>query len=350
MDGLDLALVDFFFKNRKWKFKIVRCSTVPYNINLIKKLAGASDLSGWELAQLDVEFGKYIAEKAIDFISGIAKKPLFIAIHGQTVFHKPPDGVTYQLGHGAPINALTQLPVICDFRSVDVALGGQGAPLVPMGELHLFPENKIFVNLGGIANISCHYSSNNILAYDVAACNILTNFLAHKTNKSYDKKGEIAAKGRLLPGLLKKLNNFPYFKLQPPKSLHRDTIEQNYFQLFEDIDNEIEDLMATVVEHISHQIAISINTMEINSDVLVTGGGAYNEFLIEKLRAKSKKNIIVPKPPIIEFKEAVIFAFLGILRLLNTPNCLASVTGAPINSINGSIYGDFGSILSNIRN
>jgi anhydro-N-acetylmuramic acid kinase len=259
-----------------------------------------------------------------------------IGSHGHTIFHQPSEGLTSQIGCGASIAALSGIPTVCDFRTKDIALGGQGAPLVPLGEQRLFPGYGAFVNLGGIANVSLH-QGGRVTGYDIGPCNLALNMMAEEAGRSYDDGGAIAASGTVIEDLLDRLNALPFYKLVPPRSLGREWFDANVRALIQPGEFTLADRMRTMVEHIAFWIAGELDRYTTGR-VLFTGGGAHNSFLMKRIGALSKAGIELPERTIIDFKEALIFAFLGVLRMREEPTAFASVTGASRDSIGGAVY------------
>ena len=339
LDGLDIALCSFEISNdQKWKYEINSATTISFPVELSQKLKSAIQLSGFELMQLHNDFGNFIGEAINQFIKEYKVNTSTIdciSSHGHTIFHQPNIKLTTQIGNGANIAAITKLPTICDFRTVDVALGGQGAPLVPIGDQLLFSIYDYCINLGGIANISFQ-KENQRIAYDICPVNIVLNKLSNDLSQPYDKNGDIAQTGKIDQELLSELNNLNYYSLSYPKSLGIENIETETFPIINSHTISTKDKLRTFVEHIAIQITNNITAN--NKEVLITGGGTFNSFLIERINANSNNNIIIPLPQIIDFKEALIFAFLGVLRLRKEANTLKSVTGASQNNIGGCIY------------
>ncbi len=267
-----------------------------------------------------------------------------IASHGHTVFHMPEQQLNFQLGDGATIAAVTGINTVNDFRTLDVALNGQGAPLVPIGDYFLFRKYDSCINLGGFANISFENSDKKQIAYDISPVNIVLNELAQTTGVEYDKDGEMGLKGEINKDLLKKLNKLAYYKQAPPKSLGKEWIDEKIMPLINKSNISINDKMRTVYEHVAFQIGgcINKNIKEHNgtkkSSILFTGGGTHNKFLMDLIKVKSKAAVIVPVKEIIDYKEALIFAFLGILRFRRQVNCLSSVTGSKADNSGGIIH------------
>lgn len=334
LDGLDLALCRFEFKGNRYHYKVIDTKEIPYSEPFRTRLEHAPELSGYQLMELDHDFALFCAQQVNLFLKDCSIKPDFIASHGHTVFHNPQRGFTTQIGNGAIIAAQTGITVVSDFRSLDVALGGQGAPLVPVGDQLLFHDFDACLNLGGIANISFLKNGNRI-AYDISLCNIPLNFFAHKTGSPFDDKGKLAQQGSVIPALFTKLENLSFYAQHPPKSLGKEFFIAQVLPLLSDSNYSIQDILRTLTEHFATQIAKSIPQ---NSIVLVTGGGAFNSFLIGLISDKSKAAIIVPDSKLVKFKEAIIFSFLGYLRLHKLDNTLSSVTGAFKDSCGGAIY------------
>ncbi len=341
LDGLDIAYCSFTFSENKWTFKINKAQTIKFPNNLKDILKTAIKMSGLDLMTTHNTLGNFIGESTNDFIlkHNINRKNInCIASHGHTIFHQPETNLTTQIGNGANISAITKLPVICDFRTNDIALGGQGAPLVPIGDQLLFAEYDYCINLGGIANISFSENTDRI-AFDICPVNIVLNKLSQNLGFEYDNDGEIAKSGKIDSDLLQQLNSLNYYKKSHPKSLGIEWIEKEIFPIINSATINTNDKLRTFVEHISIQISGTIN--QVNKTVLLTGGGTLNTFLAERIKANTPNNVVIPSDQIIDFKEALIFAFLGVLRLRNEPNCLKSVTGASTDNIGGCIYQAF---------
>lgn len=346
LDGVDICYATFQLdKNKKWNYIINNIETYPYSEELKKKLTEAKDYSGYKLTILNNDLGSYFGLIINYFIHKhkINEEEInFISSHGHTIFHQPEKKLTLQIGNGQHILWSTKLPVICDFRSIDVAYGGQGAPLVPIGDKLLFSEYDFCINLGGISNISYDdynkMSDNfgNRVAFDMCPVNIVLNKLANEKGLEYDKNGELAKKGNKNEALLEKLSLLPYYQQNPPKSLGIEWIEKNIFPILNSFNISIEDKLRTFTIHIAQQIRTYL--YDSNKKALFTGGGVHNSFLMENIRFGTPCEIIVPNKELIDFKEALIFGFLGVLRWRNEVNILSSVTGAAKNNIGGCIY------------
>jgi anhydro-N-acetylmuramic acid kinase len=337
LDGLDIACCDFTFVNNTWEFNLLCADTVTYTPQFATQLKNIANGSALELAMMHNTFGRYCADEVNKFVAKHNCKPKLIASHGQTVFHNPAKGYTTQIGCGATIAALTGITTVCDFRTKDVALQGQGAPLVPIADKYLFGNYAACLNLGGFANVSFDNDGKRI-AFDICAVNTIINYLCNKINVPFDKDGIIATKGEVNEKLLYELNSLPYFKQPPPKSLGFEWLNDCVLPIIEHHQNSIENKLRTVYEHISQSIAAVLNSYCSNKTVLVSGGGAYNIFLIKLISEKTTAKIIVADNSITEFKEAIAFAFLGVLRYNNKTNTLSSVTGASVDSIGGAVY------------
>lgn len=333
LDGLDLCCVSFDYDG-SWKYKIVKAESVDYPEQLRQALATAQNMSALEYARLHSDYGLYLGEQVKSFIERNNLKVDLIASHGQTVFHQPSVRFTGQIGSGAGIAAVTGIDTVCDFRTTDVALGGQGAPLVPIGDQVLFGEYEYCLNLGGFSNIS--YSSGaRRLAYDISPVNYVLNHYAGQLGMAFDRDGAAARSGKVCTGLLDSLNGLPFYTQDGPKSLGREWVESEVYPLIDSFRLKVEDVLATFVEHVAVQIGSHVK----GGRVLVTGGGARNAFLIERMQAMAPQvEYVVPDTLTIDFKEALIFALLGALYMADMPNCLSSVTGAAHDNIGGCLY------------
>ena len=332
LDGLDIALCEFHEENHQVHFKLVASETINYDDTWKERLQNACHATAENYFKLNVDYGEFIAENSNRFLKKNNQTVDFIASHGHTIFHQPQLGFSTQIGCGATIASKTGIPTICDFRSMDVALGGQGAPLVPIGDRDLFSQYDSCLNIGGIANIS--FTKNNTThAFDICIANMALNYLCELIGKPFDDGGSMASQGKLNNDLLAQLLNLK----TNHKSLGREWFENHMQPLLDNSSLAIEDQLATCVEFCATQISESLNTHSLKS-VFITGGGAYNHFLIKKLQKLYSGNIEIPNDDIIQFKEAIIFAYLGYLKINNKPNALASVTKASRDSSGGCIY------------
>lgn len=331
LDGLDLALCEFYEKEGNTTFEILCARTIAYDELWKDRLSSAHLLSAEAYFALHAAYGRFLGEQVLSFLEG-QPEPLLIGSHGHTVFHQPSAGFSTQLGCGATLAAVSGIDTINDFRSGDVALGGQGAPLVPCGDNLLFGNYEACLNIGGIANIS-YGPLTARKAFDIAPANMLLNFLAQKKNQSFDAGGEGARQGQILPPLLKTLNDLPFYQIRGARSLQREWFEQTLLPLLPSASTD--DLLATCTEHMAEQVAAVVRASNLN-EVLITGGGAYNTYLLERMQAKADIKWIVPSDELIQFKEALIFAFLAYRRARGEVNALASVTGALRDSCTGA--------------
>ena len=333
LDGLDICHVKFS-KSENWNFEILAAETISYDENWKLKLQNTPQLSAEDLLALDKEFGFFLGEKTQEFIlkQNISELDV-IASHGHTVFHQPNRKFTLQIGDGRAIKIITNKTVVYDFRSQDVLMGGNGAPLVPIGDELLFSEFDACLNLGGFSNISLKKNEERI-AFDISPVNVVLNFFAEKLGKNYDENGDFAKNGNIILAILEQLNALDFYKKQHPKSLGIEFVNAEIFPL---LNNETpENVLATFTEHIAIQISKVFNENQLKK-VLVTGGGAFNAYLIEKLNEKTTSEIIIPDEKIINFKEALIFALMGVLRMNNEANVLCSATGSSANHSSGII-------------
>lgn len=335
LDGLDIAYCTFK-RDERWHFELHVASTISYDDVWRERLRSAHTLSGLELAQMHVDLGKLHGAWVKEFIHQHNLRVDFIASHGHTIFHQPHLGMTHQIGSAPHIAAATNVDVIADFRTVDVAHGGQGAPLVPMGDLWLFGEYPMCLNLGGIANVSVK-ESLHMEAFDIGLCNMALNHYAEILGVAYDRDGTLSRAGSVNEALLAQLNSLDFFKQPAPKSLGKEFWVNEFLPLVVRAGINPYDALRTITEHIAVQIAKALSN-RAHGEILVTGGGAHNGFLMERIAANTQHQLVVPVKNIVDFKEALIFAFLGALRLEGESNALASVTGASRDSIGGAVY------------
>lgn len=336
LDGVDIAYVNFSHDNKKWFFQIVEAGNVPYSEYWKEQLSQAFNKDKDELKKLDKEYGRYLGTITKRYIKKYEMEPKLIASHGHTIFHRPEEGFTLQIGDGQEIADATGIMTINDFRTEDVEKGGQGAPLVPIGDRHLFAEYPICLNIGGIANVS-YETEDKRIAYDICMANQLLNYLSGKLGYDYDNNGNFARQGSVNQELLNILNDNPYYIQNAPKSLGREFFENVQHKVIDDSQLSVYDLLATATEHIALQIANATNHLEATK-MLITGGGAKNQYLINRIQALSKHEIIIPETMIIDYKEALIFAFLAALKMEGKINVLSSVTGASSDSSSGKIW------------
>lgn len=334
LDGLDIVYVEFV-KNDFKQFKIIHSETIEYSAVWESRLREGVRKSKKELLVLDAEYAVLLSEKISSFIIKYSILEVdFIASHGHTILHKPNEGYTLQIGNGEIISRNTGQKVICDFRTEDVQLGGQGAPLVPIGDALLFSQFDACLNLGGFANVSYENGGKRI-AFDICPANIVLNHYVQKTGFDYDDKGGIASKGEIHQELLNKLNELVFYKKEYPKSLGLEWVQEQIFPLIDSYGLSVSSILRTFVEHIAIQIS---NSLKDRKEVLVSGGGVFNSFLMKRISFFLAIKVTIPSEEIINYKEALIFAFLGLLRSENQVNCLSSVTGAKEDHSSGRIF------------
>ena len=333
LDGIDLVYVKFL-KNEYSFFEIIHAETVSYTAEWKQILQQAIHLSSPALLDLDVVYGKYLASVLVDFIANYKVKEIdFIASHGHTVLHQPEEGITLQIGSGAEIAKITQQKVVYDFRTQDVKYGGQGAPLVPIGDELLFSEHDFCLNLGGFSNVSFRKEGKRI-AFDICPVNIVLNHYVSKIGLEYDADGNIASEGKLNTPLLEKLNALAFYTKEAPKSLGLEWVQQEIFPLIDAIEEDVASILRTFVAHIAIQISKIIKDSD---SVLITGGGVFNSFLMQEIENYSNIEIVQASDAVINYKEALIFALLGLLKVDNQINCLKNVTGAHKNHSSGVV-------------
>lgn len=334
LDGVDLVYVSFS-KDTCADFKIIHAETVNYSKEWKQLLQNAIHSSKKELKHLDVLYGRYLGSIISQFMINYKIELIdFIASHGHTILHQPEKGITLQIGSGAEIAKIIQQKVVCDFRTQDVALGGQGAPLVPIGDALLFSEYDFCLNLGGFSNISYNKDAVRI-AFDICPVNIVLNFYVNKLGFEFDDSGEIASKGAINHELLEKLNSLEYYQKAPPKSLGLEWVQTEIFPLIDEVEKDVPTILRTFAEHIAFQVGKVIYQ---NNAVLFTGGGVFNTFLLNRIQLNAKNLIRLPPKELIDFKEALLFSFLGFLKINNQINCLKSVTGASKNHSSGVVF------------
>tara|TARA_R110001583_G_scaffold83691_3_gene220856 strand:- start:777 stop:1850 length:1074 start_codon:yes stop_codon:yes gene_type:complete len=337
LDGLDIIYTHISTIDSDYSFNIIYAETIPYSKKWELLLRNAFESSKKTIDNLNIEYGEYLGNSVLQFVKKNNIETIdFIASHGHTIFHKPNEGITVQIGDGQSIANKTGMKVICDFRSQDVKFGGQGAPLVPIGDKLLFSEYNYCLNLGGFANISFEKNKERI-AFDICPVNIVMNHYVKSLNLDFDKDGEIASKGKIDEILLNELNNLPFFNAPIPKSLGFEFVKDFIFPMIDSRNLTIETILRTFVAHIVIQITACLDNNK-NSKILITGGGAFNKFLINELKNHTKNLVFIPENKIVDYKEALIFALLGVLRSENQVNCLSSVTGAKKDHSSGVIF------------
>lgn len=341
LDGLDIALCTFNEINGQWKYSILNAETISYDDKWNDRLKNAHLFSSSDLLELHIHFGKYCGEMTSRFIHKSKIKPDLISSHGHTVFHEPAKKLTLQIGAGEEIASVTGITTINNFRTLDVALGGQGAPLVPIGDELLFTDYDACLNLGGFANISFR-KNNQRFAFDICPVNMALNFLSSEKGFSFDRNGDLGKRGNIIPDMFQKLNNIEFYHKIAPKSLGREWFDKFIEPIISNKEFATEDRLSTIYNHICFQISKIARENKLKK-ILVTGGGAFNTYLMDMLNAavedtNNNQVFIVPDSLLVEYKEALIFAFLGLLRYQNRINCLSSVTGAKRDSSCGNIH------------
>ena len=348
LDGLDIAYCEFTYEDSEWTFKVLNTGVVVYPDEWVQEIKRLPVSSAKTLWQSHTALGHYFAEQVNAFINqhNLKAKVDLVASHGHTIFHFPEKKMTTQIGDGSAIAAITDLPVICDFRSGDIANGGQGTPIVPIGDRLLFSDYRFCLNIGGIANISCKTNSTGgIIAFDVCAANQVLNSLANRLGFEYDDHGQLAMQGKTDAALLQRLSELDYYKLTYPKSLDNGYSREVILPLIEDFDISINDKLRTYTEHIAAQLSNHIKAIAVKekldltaSRMLVTGGGVFNSLLIDMIKAVLPFDVTVPAEELVKFKEAIVIALMGVLRMRNEVNVLKSVTGAKKDSVAGAVY------------
>ncbi|RYY56744.1 MAG: anhydro-N-acetylmuramic acid kinase [Chitinophagaceae bacterium] len=362
LDGLDIVFVALQSSGSKWEFEIIAADCIPYDTSLAGELAGAVKMNALDYQLLHTRYGHYLGQQVNRFINahGLDFKVALVASHGHTTFHIPSEKMTAQLGDGAAIAAQTGLPVVSDLRAMDIAFGGQGAPIVPIGEELLFPGYRFFLNIGGIANLSAR-TGEGFRAFDICAANRVLNMLAQQGGDDYDDRGKIAASGIVSKHLLADLDALDYYRQASPKSLANDFGTHTVYPLIRQHGLELKDALATYVEHIANQVEKAVCpfidgtadqpftdgtanqplTEGTAYQMMVTGGGAFNDFLITKIREKLNAHnitVVIPDEQVVRYKEALIMALIGVLRWREESNVLSSVTGASRNSVGGAFW------------
>lgn len=343
LDGLDIAYCILEEVGGKWTYQIPHSTCIAFDSEWNDKLHRLTAMTAKDLLLTHTAFGHWMGKAIRQFIAAnqLQHKIHLVASHGHTVFHEPAQGMTFQLGDGAAIAAETSLPVVSDLRNLDVALGGQGAPIVPIGEKLLWNNYSSFLNLGGISNLTVHVGDRHI-AFDVCAANRVLNMLASLLGHSYDKDGMLARRGSLLPDLLTQLNALDYYQKPFPKSLANEFGTQTVFPILEVANGSVEDKLHTYMEHIAIQVAEACKTFALtSSDMLITGGGALNSFLVERLSANLWQQQIsthVPDETLIQYKEALVMALIGTLRWREETNVMHTVTGSSRDSVGGALW------------
>ena len=337
LDGIDLSHIKFHLNDSKWTFEILESETIGYSQSWINNLKSAVDYSETELEKLNAAYTKLLATIISTFIEKHKIENLdAVCSHGHTILHQPQNGFTLQIGNLPEISSLIKQTVVCDFRVQDVKLGGQGAPLVPIGDRILFSEYDYCMNLGGFSNVSFEQNGARI-AFDISPVNTVLNYYANQLGFDYDDKGNISRIGKGNKNLLNELNSLAFYRGKFPKSLGFEFVKEIILPLIEKYKIPTEDKLHTFTEHIAFQIEQALPVKK--GRILITGGGVYNDFLMERMQSYlPEMEIIIPSSEILEFKEALIFALLGVLKLRAEINVLSSVTGTKMDHSSGKIY------------
>ncbi len=337
LDGVDLAHINFEIKKGKWSYQIFECDTFSYSNEMISKLKNGIHLSSIELSELNIEYTNLLGNIISEFIAKNNISNLdAVCSHGHTILHQPQNGFTLQIGNLPEIAKITNQKVVCNFRVQDVLFGGQGAPLVPIGDEILFSEFDYCLNLGGFSNISFE-ENNERIAFDISPVNTVLNFYANTFGLEYDDKGKISESGNINIELFDELNKLEFYHKSYPKSLGFEFVQEIILPILNNYPITVEDKMRTFTEHIAFQIGEILKTK--TGKLLISGGGVYNEFLIERIKKYLPSiEVIIPDEKTIQYKEALIFALLGVLKLRNEINVLASVTGAKQNHSSGEVF------------
>jgi anhydro-N-acetylmuramic acid kinase len=349
MDGIDLIHCTLKQVNEQWSYKINATTTKEYDEKWRLRLSKLRSQTAYNFVRTDRYYGEYIGLLINEFLNSNQLQADLISSHGHTIFHQPENNLTTQIGDGNAISAITGLPCVTNFRAMDVVLQGQGAPLVGIGDKLLFGKYDMCLNLGGFANISATVDGKNV-AYDICPANILLNRIAREFDMEFDEDGKIAEQGKIDYDLSGDLNQVAYYKQPYPKSLGREWINTSFWGIVRESKIDKKDKMKTLVDHIAGQIGQNIDDLadgdSSKTRVLTTGGGALNPVLIDFIKSNTDAEIVVPDAELINYKEALVFALMGVLRVQNKPNVLASFTGAKADSISGSLHGDFSKLIA----
>lgn len=337
MDGMDAALCHFSDENAiDWKIRYFKCFDYPEHLKVLMQKAQDSP-STEHLTAAEMGYAQWCIEIIEEVKAWAYEEDIEIhgvGIHGQTLFHQPEQKLTYQAGVLPIIAKETGLVVVGNFRIQDVLLGGQGAPLVPFGDQLLFSGYEGCLNLGGFANLSKGnptLGEGVLAAFDIAPANIVLNELASLLGHPFDNGGEIARKGMLNGWILDQLDSLEYYEHNGPKSLGVEWVEKFIDPIIYTVDPQT--ALATYTEHLAQQI---VNQLP-SGKTLVTGGGAFNQYLMERIELLGG-NCELANPILIEAKEALIFALLAHQRLLGRANVYGHTTGSGMTHSSGVIH------------
>jgi anhydro-N-acetylmuramic acid kinase len=332
LDGLDLCYSKISSKDENCHFEIIASETIPYDNDVYEKLKKVREISSLDLHFFDIELGKLFGAYCNSFIGKNNIKQIdAVSNHGHTVFHYPEKGLTLQIGNNNWIAKMTNIPIFGNLRMRNITHGGQGAPIVPIADKYLFSEFDNCINLGGISNITIK-KGTNLKSFDIGICNQLLNYLCNLIDKKYDQNGDIAATGTINLELLNALEKIPFYQIQPPKSIDNGMLKETVLPIFDSYKDSVPNLLATAAEHIAIEIS---KYLEKDSKTIITGGGAYNSFLISRIQSISNAKITIPNPKIIEFKEALAMSFMALRSIENRPNTLSNTTGSEKDCISG---------------
>jgi anhydro-N-acetylmuramic acid kinase len=338
LDGLDLAICSFTDQSI---FTIHNSTTIELPLDLRTKLKNFSTLNAFQIADLDAYFALFSAHSIRDFTNNWIGGISLVVSHGHTLYHNPANAVSWQIGNGGIIAAVTGIDTLCDLRVQDVALGGQGAPLAALVDLNLFKDYTGLLNLGGIANITIN-QSNTVYSWDISPCNQVFNHLAQKEGKEFDKGGSIARSGKILMELIHKWQENTYFSQMPPKSMDNTWVKENYIKEIDKIDQPVKILMASFAEFVAIQLSKDLKSLDLNpGKILVTGGGAFNAHFISRLKVHlSPLNWVVEvaEESLINYKEAMLMAYMGHRYINKKTNTISTATGAEKDLISGALY------------
>jgi len=339
LDGLDIALIFFsddFYESNEWR--LVQSATIPYSPEWVERLKSA--VYNKEVDEIHNNFGTYLGTLVNEFLLNTKIHPELIALHGHTLYHRPEDHISLQLGAAQALADRTNFPAMDNFRIQDILLGGQGAPLAPTVEHWLFSKHKIFLNIGGIVNISSHLSGN-IVGFDIGPGNQLLNTLSQEVGMAYDEGGQLGKKGIVIKAVLNQAKENEFYRKAYPKSLSNQWVQQEVIPIFQNREYPIEDRMATAIELIGWSLEIALDQMNItHQKIIVTGGGAFNTTLIDHLQRfslNSNNQLIVASEEIVNYKEAILMGLMGFLNITGSNNIFGISTGSKINHCAGNL-------------